>query len=115
VKTKVIEADFTSGEIYPKVKEDLEGLDIGVLVNNVGISYPHPEYFLELENKERIYSDMVQCNVMSVLSMCQIVMPGMVKRKKGIVINISSGLGAIPAPQLAVYGATKVYLFISHF
>lgn len=39
VKTAVIDVDFTSGyEIYDKIRENIHGKNIGVLVNNVGIS-----------------------------------------------------------------------------
>lgn len=40
--------------------------------------------------------------------MCQIVMPGMVERKKGVVINVSSTAADIPSPMLSIYGASKV-------
>ncbi|KAM9312170.1 17-beta-hydroxysteroid dehydrogenase type 3-like [Gastrophryne carolinensis] len=37
-KVKIIQADFTGGcEIYPKIEEGLKDLDIGILVNNVGM------------------------------------------------------------------------------
>lgn len=114
VETKIIQADFSEGsEIYANIEKELYGLDIGVLVNNVGLSYPYPDYFLELKGKEKIYNDIVQCNVVSVLSMCQIVMPAMVQKKKGVIINISSATALFPSPMLSVYGATK--MFVSKF
>lgn len=120
VETKIIEADFTEGnKIYSNIEKELYGLDIGVLVNNVGISYPYPDYFLELKGKEKIYHDIVQCNIVSVLAMCQIVMPGMVEKRKGLIINVSSATALFPSPLLSVYGASKVrtpdifiYLFL---
>lgn len=42
--------------------------------------------------------------------MCKIVMPGMVKQKKGVVINISSTAAKIPSPLLTVYGASKAFV-----
>ncbi|XP_065219595.1 very-long-chain 3-oxoacyl-CoA reductase [Planococcus citri] len=114
VETKIIEADFSEGnKIYSNIEKELYGLDIGVLVNNVGVSYPYPDYFLELKGKEKIYYDIIQCNIVSVLAMCQIVMPGMVERKKGVVINISSATALFPSPLLAVYGSSK--MFVSKF
>lgn len=45
----IIVADFTEGQaVFPAIANRLEDLDIGILVNNVGLSYIHPEYFLEV-------------------------------------------------------------------
>lgn len=40
--------------------------------------------------------------------MTRIVLPGMVERKKGVLINIGSASSIIPSPMLTVYAATKV-------
>ncbi|KAF6215938.1 hypothetical protein GE061_000275 [Apolygus lucorum] len=114
VQTKVIEADFTQGQtVFGHIEKELFGLEIGVLVNNIGISYPHPQYFLDLDKKEKIYHDIIQCNIESMLGMCQIAMPGMAERRRGVVINISSTAADIPSPLLSVYGASKI--FVSKF
>lgn len=111
VRTKVIEADFTGGdELYDAIDKELMGLDITVLVNNVGMSYPHPEYFLGLPDRSKVFQSILRCNVHSVTNMCLLVMPRMVERKKGVVINVSSATALFPSPLLTVYGATKAYV-----
>lgn len=108
VNTKVIVADFTDPHIFGHVEKELTGIDAGILVNNVGYSYPYPERFLQTPEKETVYHNIMQCNVITLLSMCQIVMPGMVENRKGVVVNISSTAALIPSPMLSVYGASKV-------
>uniref|UniRef100_T1J0K6 Uncharacterized protein n=1 Tax=Strigamia maritima TaxID=126957 RepID=T1J0K6_STRMM len=111
VLTKIIAADFTGGlEIYDSIKKNLEGLEIGVLINNVGMSYPYPEILTKLPNGDKFVMDLINCNCLSCTMMCLIVLPGMVERKKGVVLNISSGAGILPVPLLSVYGASKIYV-----
>ncbi|MEE6499005.1 hypothetical protein FKM82_003278 [Ascaphus truei] len=111
VETKTIEADFGKPEeIYKRIQAGLEGLEIGVLVNNVGMSYNYPEYFLDIADLETTLDKLININITSVCKMTRLILPGMLERSKGVILNISSASGMYPVPLLTVYSATKSVL-----
>ncbi|KAK6318554.1 very-long-chain 3-oxoacyl-CoA reductase-A [Coregonus clupeaformis] len=110
VETRTIAVDFGLSDIYPKIEAGLAGLDIGVLVNNVGISYPYPEYFLHIPDLDNFITNMINVNMTSVCQMTRLVLPRMVQRSKGVVLNISSASGMYPVPLLTVYSSSKAFV-----
>ena len=110
VNTMVIVADFTQIEaldhIVSKLRESK--VDIGVLVNNVGILGPHFQPFLEFDKKT--VKDMIAVNISATTVLCHELLPDMVKKGKGAIINIASTASYLPGPYLAEYFATKHYI-----
>ncbi|NXA44474.1 DHB12 reductase, partial [Nothocercus julius] len=114
VETRVIVADFGEREdIYNRIQVGLEGLEIGVLVNNVGISYAYPEYFIDVPDLDNTIDKMVNINIMSVcknfLFSCMVT-SSLLFRSKGVILNISSAAGMCPTPLLTLYSATKAFV-----
>jgi len=109
VDTLVISADFTEeNSIYGDIKSKIQGLEVGVLVNNVGMSYNHPDFLETLD--EKTINNLIHCNIVSVTKLSAIVLPGMAKRKAGVIINNASASGRTPTPLLTIYSATKAYV-----
>jgi hypothetical protein len=74
-----------------------------VLVNNAGIAGGGP--FLELSH-DRI-DEVVRVNLLAVMHVTRVFLPGMLSRGSGHIINIASLAGRFAVPGAAVYSATK--------
>ncbi len=78
--------------------------DIDVLVNNAGLALGlEPEYQGDLDD----WSTMIDTNIKGLLTMTRLVVPGMVDRNRGHVINIGSVAGDAAYAGGNVYCATK--------
>jgi len=110
IKTKIVEVDFAKedpSKYIPRLEESLKEVDVGVLVNNVGLSYEYPNEFLNLESSA--VDDLINVNITSLNAMTRILLKPMVERKNGAIINVSSLSGIMVSPLLAVYSGAKSY------
>lgn len=87
------------------------------MVNNVGMGFSMDlDYYHKYAECDAPFSDLINCNIKSVTQMTAIVLPNMVKKRKGIVINIGSMAGRLPFPILTTYSASKRYVdFFSRY
>ncbi|GMH01535.1 hypothetical protein Nepgr_003374 [Nepenthes gracilis] len=110
IKTVVVDFSGDLSEGIKRIHEAIEGLDVGVLINNVGVSYPYARYFHEVD--EVLLKNLIRVNVEGTTKVTHAVLPAMIKRKKGAIVNIGSGAAiVIPSdPLYAVYAATKAYI-----
>jgi len=76
-------------------------------VNNVGRQYTYPMYLGEVPQQE--LWDILNINIGATTMMTRLVLPQMQKRKRGAIVNVSSGSELQPLPLMTVYAASKVY------
>lgn len=93
---------------YTRLAELVEGLDVAILINNVGQSHSIPTAFLETDKKE--LQDIVTINCLGTLKTTQVIAPGMVQRKRGLILTMGSFGGWMPIPYLATYSGSKAFL-----
>ena len=80
---------------------------IDVLVNNAGLaSGLDPAHKANLDD----WDLMVDTNVKGLMYVARAVLPGMVERKRGHIINLGSVAGTYPYPAGSVYGGTKAFV-----
>jgi 3-hydroxy acid dehydrogenase/malonic semialdehyde reductase len=96
----------------PSIETALAGLpadwkEIDVLINNAGLALNTvPAHEVPLEDWET----MIATNCKGLVTMTRLVLPDMVARGSGLVINIGSTAGHYPYPGGNVYGATKAFV-----
>jgi len=108
VTVHVIPADLAAADGASRLVQRLaeQRLQIDVLVNNAGYAGFGP--FLETDWAHE--AGMLQLNVVALTELTKRLLPGMVARKRGGVLNLASTASFQPGPLMAVYYASKAYV-----
>ena len=110
VQTKIYAMDFAANrdEDFANLKKLVSELDISILINNVGQSHSIPVPFNETPEKEM--KDIITINCFGTLRVTQLITPGMIQRKRGLILTMASFGGIMPTPLLATYSGSKAFL-----
>lgn len=93
--------------LIARIEDD--GGPVDVLVNNAGIDHAGDFVAMSRAQLEQVY----RVNLLSPVELCRQVLPGMIDRGRGHIVNISSLSGAAAFPGLVSYASTKAGL--THF
>lgn len=105
-KVKTLTFDVRDAEAAEKAVDSLEPewRKIDVLINNAGLALGLDK---EYEGDPDDWNTMIDTNIKGLLTMTRLIVPGMVKRNEGHVINIGSVAGDAAYAKGNVYCATK--------
>ncbi|MBF6172477.1 SDR family oxidoreductase [Nocardia blacklockiae] len=98
---RAYELDVRDRAGWDRVLAEVGGVD--VLVNNAGVMPAGPF----LDEPDAVGHTTIDVNVWGLIHGMRAVVPGMVERGRGHVVNVASLAGKIPLPGLAVYNASK--------
>ncbi len=108
IHTHIIPADLfekdAAQKVYEKTKE--LGITVNVLVNDAG----QGEWgrFIKTDLQREI--DIVQLNIISLISLTKFYLKEMVERNEGKILQVASAVSKAPSPYLSVYAATKAFV-----
>lgn len=110
IVTICIDFEKATIEDYKDMTDSIDSSkrEIGILINNAGVMYRSPNKLLDQSKKDDWAQVTVNC-VAPVL-VTRACLSGMVKRKKGLIINISSTAAYRPLPLMGVYSASKKFV-----
>lgn len=83
-----------------------EKIAVDLLVNNAGLG---DMGLFESADWDKIEA-MLQVNIKALTLLTHLLLPGMIQRQRGVVLNIGSIAGYAPLPTFAVYAASKAYV-----
>ncbi len=111
VAVLVIDADLAEPSSPGRIHAELEreAVEVEFLVNCAGFGTSGA--FVEQELERQLAE--IQVNVVSLVNLTRLLLPGMIARGSGRILNIGSTAGFQPGPYMAIYYATKA--FVNHF
>lgn len=108
VRVHVRPTDLLGLDAPAKLVQQLEDddLEVDVLVNNAGLMDMGDFSTIEPDRHERL----LQLNVVVLTSLTRRILPGMIRRRRGRVLNVGSISAFQPIPALALYAASKAFV-----
>jgi len=107
-KAQVMPADLSRPASPGEIAEALtqQQIQVDVLVNNAGFGAHGPIAAIGAERQ----LDMIEVNVSALTQLTALLLPGMLQRRRGAILNVASTAAFQPGPYQAVYCATKAYV-----
>lgn len=83
-----------------------ETLDVDILINNAGLGDSGPFATSDPARNEQV----MLVNMVALTALTRKLLPQMIAKKRGAILNVSSSAGFLPIPGFAVYAASKAYV-----
>ncbi|AET68268.1 short-chain dehydrogenase of unknown substrate specificity [Desulfosporosinus orientis DSM 765] len=106
IKVEVVIAELAKPDQVEKLIEKIRHRQVEVLVNNAGFGVNSFYQESDLEIMEQV----VEVNVLTPMKLIHALLPGMIRRGRGIIINVSSESAYLSIPKNSVYSGVKAFL-----
>jgi short-subunit dehydrogenase len=108
IRALVIAADLGTAEGPRRVLDEVRriGVEVEFLVNNAGFGISGPFAAADLARE----LEMIQVNISSLVVLTHELLPGMLARRSGRILNVGSTAGFQPGPFMAGYYASKAFV-----
>jgi short-subunit dehydrogenase len=106
IRAVPIIADLSRPGASVQITESTGGAEITALVNNAGFGLLGPFSSTPLDRD----LEMIQVNIAALTELTRRLLPGMIERRRGMILNVASTAAFQPGPLMAVYYASKAYV-----
>jgi uncharacterized protein len=106
VETMVLDLERPEGPDELVRALEARGINVHTLVNNAGFGLRGRFATLPYEGQIAL----LQLNVVSLTKLCRLILPGLIARREGGIINLASTASFQAVPYLAAYAASKAYV-----
>lgn len=108
VRAEVLPVDLADPAGARRVDEALRerALQVDLLVNDAGVGL-HGRF---AEDDSQAQLRLLQINVVALTELTRLLLPGMLARRSGRILNVASTAAFVPGPFMAVYYASKAYV-----
>ncbi len=106
LEVELVVGDLSTDAGVDELVAALGGREIEILVNNAGFGTYGPVAEIEPEREH----DLVAVNVDALVRLTHAVLPSMLARGRGGILNVASTIAFQPAPYQATYGASKAFV-----
>jgi short-subunit dehydrogenase len=108
IRCEVIEKDLSAAGAAQTVLDELASkrIEVDVLVNNAGFGAGGKF----VRGDPEVQLQMLQLNVVTLTHLTRLLLPGMLSRRRGKIMNVASTAAFQPGPLMAVYFASKAYV-----
>jgi short-subunit dehydrogenase len=106
IRTTVLVEDLSDPDSCERIAAKLAVVPLDLLVNNAGFG----DFGTFSTSDPLRDAAMIQVNVGSLTRLTRLLLPGMLARKTGRILNVASTASFAPGPLMAVYYATKAYV-----
>lgn len=108
ITAAVLAQDLAAPDAVDRVDAELRarGTEVDILINNAGFATYGP--FIETPPAEE--ARLLQVNVVALTMLTKKLLPAMILRRRGRVLNVASTAAFQPGPWMAVYYASKAYV-----
>lgn len=108
IDARVLACDLSDPAAPTWLSEQLaaQSISVDVLVNNAGFASYGP--FAELDLDHELH--MLQVNIVTLTHLTRLLLPGMIARRRGRILNVASTAAFMPGPLMATYYASKAFV-----